>query len=860
MNLLEREQCLSDLKAWLETAAESGGCIALVGGEAGIGKTALLQQFGSEQHDVRVLWGGCDDLFTPRPLAPLHDIARQVQGALHAALGSGASRDDIFNLALDELEAKPTLAVFEDLHWADEATLDLLKFLGRRIHRTRSMIAVSYRADEVGPRHPLRMVMGDLPRSSTRRMLVAPLSESAVAQLACRAGRRPEGLYGITAGNPLFLTEVLATGADTVPATVRDAVLARAARLTPAARNLAELVCVVPGKAEIWLLEQAVHLDDAGIEECLGIGMMLSEDGSLGYRHELVRRAFEDSLPPPRKRDLHAKVLAVLAARPGVPPARLAHHASSARDLDAVMRFAALAAAQATSVGAHREARAHFETMMPYAGNLAPADRARLLEQLSYERYLTGQYGGAGEARREALTIWRALGARTQEGDTLRSLSKLAWAEGRRRDADHYCTEAVKVLETLPAGDELALAYRARADLDMEAHRNDSAIVHAQRAIALAESLSNDLTVSYALNTLGTARLIVGDDSGWADLDRSLQLALAGGFQEQVATAYTALSAMAVSRRQYNQAASYLGAGLAYCEERDLDFLRPYMLAYRGRMRLELGDWVGAAEDAGAVLSDSQTPPVARLPALRVLGQVRIRRGDPEASAPLEEATALAGAAPELQQFGSLAAIRAEAAWLAGDREGVMREAQPAYERVSQHRDPRMKGELAAWLRRVEALDGVPTEVAEPYAMELLGDWRGAALAWQGFGCPYEHAIVLGRYGGEVEQREALSILDALGAAPAAEAVRRQMRAQGVRGIPRGSRASTRSHAYGLTQREAEVLALLSEGLRNSLIAKRLFVSTKTIDHHVSAILMKLGVPSRAQAVAMTRQQHGKGG
>jgi predicted ATPase len=246
MELLERDGCLADLAEWRIAALEHGGSVVLVGGEAGTGKTALLREFCARQRDMRVLWGGCDDLFTPRPLGPLHDIARQCPGGLLEAVGSGAGRERIFTAALDELEQTPTLVVFEDMHWADEATLDLLKFLGRRIQRTRSILAASYRDDEVGPGHPLRMVIGDLPRASVRRMLLAPLSESAVAQLARRAGRRPEGLYGITGGNPLFLTEVLAAGDDSVPATVRDAVLVRAARLAPAARDIAELVCVVP--------------------------------------------------------------------------------------------------------------------------------------------------------------------------------------------------------------------------------------------------------------------------------------------------------------------------------------------------------------------------------------------------------------------------------------------------------------------------------------------------------------------------------------------------------------------------------------------------------------------------------------
>ena len=231
MELVEREQCLAELAKCLATAVRDGGCIAFLEGEAGVGKTALLQEFCRRQHEVPVLWGACDALFTPRPLAPLHDIARQTQGALLAAVNSGATPAVIFAAALHELERTPALVVFEDVHWADEATLDLLKYLGRRIHRTHALLAVSYRNDELGPRHPLRFVIGDSPRASTCRMPLAPLSEAAVTQLASQAGRPVKGLYSITGGNPFFVTEVLATAAETVPVTVRDAVLARAVRL-----------------------------------------------------------------------------------------------------------------------------------------------------------------------------------------------------------------------------------------------------------------------------------------------------------------------------------------------------------------------------------------------------------------------------------------------------------------------------------------------------------------------------------------------------------------------------------------------------------------------------------------------------
>src|ERR1700683_1938129 len=300
MELLEREQCLAELTDWLHAAAGRSGCVAFVAGETGIGQTSLLQEFCDQQGEGRGLWGAGDGVFTPRPLRPLYDIARQTQGALLAAVNSGTNRDAIFSATLEEMErAEASLVVFEDMHWADEATLDLLKFLGRRIHRTHVMLAVTYRDDEVGRRHPLRYLIGDLPRASVHRMSLPPLSESAVAQLASRAERPSKGLHSLTGGNPLFVTEVLAAAADTVPSSVRDAVLARAIRLTPAAREIAELVCVVPRKTELWLLEQAARLDEAGIEGCLSVGMVRHEDGSLAYRHELVRRAFgEFTLPP----------------------------------------------------------------------------------------------------------------------------------------------------------------------------------------------------------------------------------------------------------------------------------------------------------------------------------------------------------------------------------------------------------------------------------------------------------------------------------------------------------------------------------------------------------------------------------
>jgi len=857
MTLLERERSLQDLTQWLDTAVHQGGLVALVEGEAGIGKTSLLQAFAAAQRLApRVLWGGCDALLTPRPLAPLHDIARQTQQALLAAILAG-NRDAIFTATLDELERQPpAVMVLEDLHWADDATLDLLKFLGRRVARTRALLVVTYRDDELGPRHPLRSVIGDLPRASLRRLHLTPLSEGAVLTLAQEAGRSAPDLHAATGGNPFFVTEVLASDSGAVPASVSDAVLARAMRLPPAAREIAELVSTVPGRCESWLL-QAFAPDPDAMEYCLGIGMVRGEDGSLSFRHELARRALEGSLLQTRRQGLHARVLEILAARAEVSAARLAHHADGAHDTTAVLRWAPLAAEQAARVGARREAAAHYRLALRYASqHLAPEEIARLHEGLSYECYLTEQMEAAIEAREAALRIWRASGAQLQTGDALRWLSRLEWFAGRRAPAERYAAEAVAVLEALPPGPELAMAYSNLAQLEMLANHARSAIELSQRTIALAEPAGQADILCHALNNLGTARLVLEDDGGRDDLQRSLALALEHGFQEHAARAYTNLCTCAVNRHRYAEADAHLAAGLRYCEERDLDSWGSYMLAWRARAHLERGDWDKAGTDADALVDNPSTAPITRIPALVVLGTLRARRGDATADSAFEEAARLAAATGELQRLGPIGCARADAAWLAGENERIAAEVRPAYELAAPGNDPWKRGAVVVWLWRAGELTAAPRDVAPPYLQEMTGDWRGAADAWRALGCPYEQATVLAWHGAEAERLQALAIAERLGAGALSGLLRRQLRASGVRNVPRGSRKSTRSHPQGLTRREAQVLQLLADGLANARIAKRLFVSPKTVEHHVSAILAKLGVPSRAEAVALARRRN----
>ncbi|MFL5666269.1 MAG: ATP-binding protein, partial [Ktedonobacteraceae bacterium] len=556
MDLLERDHCFDQLSELLCTATTGHGRTVLISGEAGIGKTALVELFVSRHRStVRRLWGACEAFFTPRPLGPLYDIATQAGGSLSQLMGRDTERGALFSAFLEELQKSPTptVVVFEDVHWADEATLDLIKFLGRRIPHLPVLFLVTYRDTELSRDHPLWSVIGDLPSIAVTRLSLAPLSEQAVTCLAHQAHRSAEQLYAVTGGNPFFVTEVLASDTPGVPLMVRDAVLARIARLSPAARPLLELASVVPTRTELWLLETVLGSVASALEECFTSGMLSLDQSTVVFRNELARQAVESTLSPLRQQALHTQVLQAFInhSEDSSQAARLVHHAIGANDGALVARYAPLAAQQASTHGAHREAAAQYETALLWASQFSPEQEAKLLSGLAYECYLTGQTEKAVQAQETALRIWQKLDRSDQVGDTLRWLSRLNWFLGKSCEAQQYAAEAVHLLETLPPGTKLAMAYSNRAQLAMLADNTAEAVRWGERAIELAEPLGDNETLVHALNNMGTSQLTAGDERGRVHLERSLQLALEQGWEEHVARAYNNLACCAVMTRDY---------------------------------------------------------------------------------------------------------------------------------------------------------------------------------------------------------------------------------------------------------------------------------------------------------------------
>lgn len=847
MKLLERQTFLKELKGWMDEASAGRGRLVFVSGEAGIGKTVLLRTFAqSVEGIVRVAIGACDPLSTPRPLGPLLDVATLAAEA-GRLLESEAPRMEVFHAFLSDIDIASMLIAFEDAQWADEATLDLIRFLGRRIGRTRALVVTTYRTEEVGPGHPLTTVLGDLATAeAVRRITLPPLSEAAVRALAVGSELDPVELHRQTGGNPFFVTEILASGARGIPATVRDAVLARASRLSAQARGILEVAAVVGVRLEPWLVTGVVGADADALDECVAAGMLRPQDGMLAFRHELAREAILEAILPQRSTALHRAVLTALRASPAARDdlTRLAHHAEAAGDGAAVLDYAQGAAQRAAALGAHREAAAQYARALRFAHGLPPDAQADLLERRAYQCFLTAQFTESIDTHERALERRRVVGDRRKEGDSQRAFSRILWCCGRIADAGTHARMAVALLEQFPPGRELAMAYSAMSSVCMNAEDAEGTLSWGSRALELAERVGDRETLIHTLNNIGTMELLREVPEGLQKLERSLELALEAGLEEHVGRAFIHLSWAAARTRRFDLV-DRLAAGLEYCSDRDLYIWRLWLVTYRSRLELDQGRWAEAAASAGFVVHDAPGESMSRVPALCVLALVRARRGQEDVWPLLDAARARAEPTEEFQHIAPAAAARAEVAWLEGKPEVVDAASRDVIERALQLRDPWVLGELAYWRWRAGLLQEAPADAAEPYALMIAGEWRRAAELWHQRGCPYETTLALADSDQEEALRRGLGIAERLEARPLTALIAKKLRELGVRGIPRGPRPSTRAHPAGLTSRELEIVSLLAQGLSNSEIAKRSHVSVKTVDHQVSSILSKLSVRRR---------------
>jgi DNA-binding CsgD family transcriptional regulator/tetratricopeptide (TPR) repeat protein len=851
MALLERERELVVLDEALRDARRGTGRIVVVRGEAGIGKTALVTEFAS-RIDARtpVAWGSCDPV--PRPLGAILETAE--------ALGIDIPRDDRGTTSsrfLDGIRAAPRapVVIVEDIHWADEATLECLAYLGRRVHRTSALVLVTTRDDEIPAGHPVRIMLGDLLSAAGAR-IVEPrrLSRSAVERLVGdgAAGRR---VWEVAGGNPFLTSELRGAAGNEIPVTLRDAAAARMARLSAAGRTAAEVAAVAGQRCEAWLLERMLAAEAEAVDECIDHGLLIASDDRLSFRHELARLAVLEGISPPRRISIHRRLFDILEATPASrgDTARLVHHAIGAADHDAVLRLAPKAAVEAAQRSSHREAAQHYRRALDVAGVLGDAERAALLESYAVECHMTDDRDAAISALEEVVSLHRTRGDRLRTADGLVRMTTVLFRAGRTDDAEEAARAALTEIDGLPLTGTHVRVYRAHAYLRMLTRNSQEAIAWARRALDAAAEIG-ETDVADIRNALGSALVVAGDiDEGERELGAAVALAHTRADPLQEALAASNLGSALGEMGFPHRARPHLEWSIRLGEDHDVGAAESYASAWYALTDLSLGLWTAAAERAGEILSRPSSPPIAVVMARICLGRLAARRGDADVWMHLDAALELADQTRTLQRQAPVRAARAEAAWLEGDLDRTRAEAEAQFARAVAHGHLPFTAELGFWLTQSGVEVTLPQDPADGYGLLARGRWSEAAGVWADRGGVYERALAQS-FGDEHARRDALGMLDELGALPLARRVRRSLREAGVRGIPRAPGTARRA-AAGLTARELEVLRLLAEGMSNAAIARRLMISARTVDHHVSAVLAKTGTSARGEAVAKALQE-----
>jgi DNA-binding CsgD family transcriptional regulator len=863
--LLERDGALADMERYRRAAARGDGRVVLLRGEAGIGKTAVITQFvaglGQRAHVMR---GWCDPLTAPRPLGPLVDMLANASGGhaapLRAAIDSGDTEVLYARLLGMFRQETAWVWVVEDAHWADTATLDLLRFLSRRIESLPLLLLVSYRDDEIGDRHPLAVLLGDLATSTAvSRIGVAPLSAEAVGKLTTGSGVNADTLYRLTGGNPFYVTEVLAAGPDTfardaLPRSISEAVRGRLARLTTAGRDTAHAAAICGPRASVALVHEMYPAAAKGLAECLNAGVLVADADTVGFRHELARRAALDQIPAYERKVLHKQALTLLSEQPINPNnlAALAFHADQAGDTDAVIRYAPAAAERASQLAANREAAELYGLTLRHADSVDVAEKVKWVEQHAFTCWLSGLAEASVASWREAIALRHELGDRLGEGEDLCWLAQQLYALGGTRAATEAAMDSLQVLGDAGPCPQLAHALSTMAALAAVAF-DPACGDYAERAIRMGFDLGVAPIVLRS-RFFGALTTVLRSDEGWDELESAWRDAMTvEGLSEQAGLHGSLISWYAAVKHDLDRAERYISETASFCAAHDLSMYCAITNGAAALVAMHRGDWDNALACADGVLTMPGLGIPQRILPLISVALIRARRGEQPVAELLDEAQRAADP-DDLARLGVVWAARAEAAWLAGDDETASAAAQIGLAVAPEHADPWLVGHLRRWALVAGApFDDAPTvDTVTPYRLEVSGEWQAAVAEWTRLGCVYDAAVA--QLGGDATAVEAaLDIFRGLGARAAAR--RAQQRLAELRGrSPDTRRKATIADPSGLTGRERDVLALLASGHSDVEIAKALFISRKTANNHVGSIFAKLGVRNRTQAAAYAHQ------
>ncbi|NYE36431.1 DNA-binding CsgD family transcriptional regulator/tetratricopeptide (TPR) repeat protein [Nocardioides cavernae] len=843
--LLERERELDVLREGVRQVRDGLGVGIAVAGESGTGKSSAIAAVVREAAGLRVLRGQCDPLGTPRPLGPFRDLgmadllARASADEVHLSETAGA--------VLRELAAEPTVLVVEDLHWADAASTDVLRHVVRRVETVPVAVLVSYRDLEIGPRHPARRLLGDFAAlDGLRTLALRPLSVDGVATAVDGSGLDPVRVHALTGGNPFYVAQVAQEPDRPLPDSVRDTILARTADLEPEDLETLQLIACSPDGLDDRLLPLVgVDLDE--LRRLDRTTLLVRTEHGIAFRHELARQAVETTIPPGGAPRLHHRLLVSLEQVDLPSPATLTHHALGARDAARTLVHAREAASEAVAAGSNAEAAAFLEVALDHLPGGAPSlERAQLLMQLAQQLYVTARLPESAAATRAAIPLWRDAGRLDGVAEAHAVLNVLEYQSGRRASSNRHAAQAQELADGLDSPETVA---RVHADAGMVALVNSDlarAVACGRRTTeAGAAAGSEEHVLAGRLLVEGVA-CICGEPGARERVAELVGTARRHGWDETAWRGYIMLTIHAMDRGELRTMQRVVEETLVHTHGRDLRNATLWHLSLRAILHARAGRWSAAREDAEEVLASgacdgSIWPHVA-------LATAALRVGDQDPAPHLEQAWRLARTLDEPGRYLPVLSCLAEAMWLSGtpdDRVTTFAvEHLPALCTADQVWPV---GDLVLWLRRVGIAVEPGPDLPVPHRASLERRTAEVATWWQRSGNVFDEAMAYADSPDAEDRVRGVVLLDRLGAIGTADRLRRELRRDGLASVPSRPIESTRANPGGLTNRQLEVARLVARGHTNSEIAAQTFISTKTAEHHVSAILAKLQVANRRE-------------
>lgn len=847
MEVFEREDILQRMSAAFSGWPKTGGFGVVLTGEAGIGKSTAAEAFVRKFAQSKPVFRGyCDRGAGVRTLGPFLDFAGSFDSRMPLVLDAASESRDHLPAVMELLKSRDAIIILEDLHNADDASLSLLHFILRRLRDTSLFVILTLRDSELSPGHPLAGILGSV--ASDDRVAHLRLPRLSLAAVAAAAGVKecdPEALalHRRSGGNPFLMRALLqARVSGDVPSSFLDLIRAQLADLASATRDFV-LAAALQRSLDPSIMRALFGLWDGHELACVQAGLLVRRGKELDFPHELTREAILSLSAAHSAQEWHGKILDALLSDGLTDADRLAHHAIGAGRRQETRHWAIPAARAALARGALGEAVDYAHAALTLLRGQNP-ETAELHEVLSVGHEAKGRLEDGLKDLATAARLWKQLGHTDRAAACIARSALLLVRLGRNREADEAASTAVAELEGKGECPELATALTKSAYLAM-LDRDGTRCLHlGRRAIDMADRLGERALLAEALMIVGTSLVVSDDLAGQPLVERAIDLGTAEGKSELVARCFANLGSGYGEQMRLAQARSFLDQGLRFATDRDLEDAANYMSAWLALVELRQGRLGAARERSQALLAVPNLNAVSRIMALIGFGHASVRLGLAGGQDALDHALELARSTGALQRIAPACLAAAEAALQSHDIDRARRLAQEAHDIAIARKHAWFTGEAQLFLHRSGAEPPHTSWIAAPLRQEISGDARGAAHHWAARGCPFEQARALST--GDTEaRREALAIFEGIGARPAADALRRDLRREGVRRVPMRPRGATKDKPSGLTPRQAEVAACLCDGLADAAIAERLKLSPKTVGHHVSAVLEKLDVRSR---------------